>query len=205
MVAGAGPGAGPLALVTGVVGAGGVGMRVAPYLAAMSDRDPRPLLFLDVDGTLLPFGAGARRATAGPVAASVDAVAGNPLLARLDLRLGPLLSGLPCDLVWATTWMGEANDVLCPLLGLPTLPVITWPDEDEDEGDGRVHWKTRGLVSWAAGRPFVWLDDEVTDVDRRWVRQNHHADVLLHQVTPSTGLTNADLAVVTAWLTHASR
>ncbi|MEH0820113.1 MULTISPECIES: hypothetical protein [unclassified Micromonospora] len=55
----------------------------------------RPLLFLDVDGTLLPFGG-----SAGP---SDDGV--NPLLAGLDAGHGCRLAALPCALVWATTWM----------------------------------------------------------------------------------------------------
>lgn len=107
----------------------------------------RPLLFLDVDGTLLPFGA------AGPM--GDDA---NPLLAGLDAEHGRRLAALPCDLAWATIWGGEANEVLAPRLGLPRLglpqlPVIDWPDED-DHG-GRLHWKTRRLVEWAAGRRFA--------------------------------------------------
>ncbi len=32
-----------------------------------------------------------------------------------------------------------------------------------------MHWKTRRLVQWAAGRRFVWADDEITDTDRMWV------------------------------------
>ncbi|SCG44216.1 hypothetical protein GA0070614_1186 [Micromonospora coxensis] len=71
----------------------------------------RPLLFLDVDGTLRPFAF-----RAGPV--GDDA---NPLLAGLDAQHGRRLAALPCDLVWATTWMAEANEVLAPRFGLPQL------------------------------------------------------------------------------------
>jgi hypothetical protein len=55
--------------------------------------------------------------------------------------------------VWATSWMSEANDVIAPILGLPTLPLVDWPDEDLTVP--RLHWKTVGLVSWSAGRAFV--------------------------------------------------
>ncbi len=62
---------------------------------------------------------------------------GNPLLAGLDAEHGRRLAALPADLVWATTWMAEANEVLAPRLGLPQLPVVGWPD---DEGNGgRLH------------------------------------------------------------------
>jgi hypothetical protein len=32
-----------------------------------------------------------------------------------------------------------------------------------------VHWKNAPLTRYAARRPFVWLDDEITDPDRRWL------------------------------------
>jgi hypothetical protein len=38
---------------------------------------------------------------------------------------------------------------ISPLLGLPVLPVVVWPDGPEPT-DGR-HWKTATLVAWAAG------------------------------------------------------
>ena len=156
-----------------------------PARQAMTDR---PLLFLDVDGTLLPFGG-----SAGP---SDDGE--NPLLAGLDAGHGRRLAALPCDLVWATTWMHDANEVLAPRLGLPPLPVVDWPDDEDD--DGRLHWKTRRLVEWAAGRRFVWLDDEITDADRRWVAGNHSASALLHRVDARRGLTDADHRLVAQWL-----
>ncbi|HUQ59120.1 HAD domain-containing protein [Lentzea sp.] len=147
----------------------------------------RPILFLDVDGPLLPFGHG---------------VAGTPGLARLDPRHGPRLAALPCELIWATTWMDEANDEIAPLLGLPELPVATWPDdpatEDADARRG-LHWKTRRLVALAGDRPFAWVDDEIGEKDRAWVGR-HHSRALLHAVDPRLGLTDADYLALDAWL-----
>ncbi|MEV0273496.1 HAD domain-containing protein [Hamadaea sp. NPDC050747] len=148
----------------------------------------RPLLFLDVDGTLLPFAGAGRQRDDEP----------NPLLAGLDPEHGRRLAALPCDLVWATTWMAEANEVLTSRLGLPQLPVVDWPDEDEDHG--RLHWKTRYLVEWAMGRPFVWVDDEITDADRTWILANHSSSALAHRVDPRYGLTDADYDVIEQWL-----
>lgn len=103
-------------------------------------------MFLDVDGTLIPFGA----SQSAPSTPGWDDVREgvNPLLSRLAPQHGSRLSALPCDLVWATTWMDDANDEIAPLLGLPALPVVGWPDSDED---GPLHWKTRALVAWADG------------------------------------------------------
>jgi HAD domain in Swiss Army Knife RNA repair proteins len=148
----------------------------------------RPLLFLDVDGTLLPFAA---------IGEQSDEKS-NPLLAGLDPEHGRRLAALPCDLVWATTWMDEANEVLTPRLGLPQLPVVDWPEEDD--GDDRLHWKTRNLVEWAMGRPFVWVDDEISVADQTWIMVNHSSPALAHRVDPRCGLTVADYDAIEQWL-----
>ncbi|MEV6368019.1 HAD domain-containing protein [Micromonospora musae] len=157
----------------------------------------RYLLFLDVDGPLIPFKARPGRRNPAP-ARSLEVI-GNPLLDRLDPADGRRLSALGCQLVWATTWMAEANEVISPLLGLPDLPVVEWPDDDEEPERG-LHWKTSHLVRWAAGRPFVWLDDETTDADRRWVAAHHPTRALLRRVDPYAGLTDADFSAVRRWL-----
>jgi hypothetical protein len=152
------------------------------------------LLFLDVDGPLIPLRTRATRASAIPNDT------GNPLLDRLDPDDGERLLALGCELVWATTWMAEANEVVAPRLGLPPLPYIAWPDDDEPSPG--LHWKTVHLTQWAAGRPFVWLDDETTAVDRRWVAANHPGNALPHTVDPRTGLTAEDFQVVRDWLSR---
>ncbi|MGX1270834.1 HAD domain-containing protein [Streptomyces phaeoluteigriseus] len=150
------------------------------------------LLFLDVDGPLIPFGGPDPYPLYGPPAA-------HPLLPRLDPALGPRLLALGCEPVWATTWGEDANTVVGPRLGLPPLPVL---DLDPDDGPPvpGVHWKTRPVLSRAAGRPFVWLDDEITPADREYAAARHPAPALLHRVDPRRGLTRRDFEAVEAWL-----
>ncbi|GIF05124.1 hypothetical protein Asi03nite_26620 [Actinoplanes siamensis] len=149
------------------------------------------MIFLDVDGTLIPLRARTIPATPTPPTHA------NPLLARIDPADGPRLRSLDGELTWASTWMEEANAIISPRLGLPHLPVVDWPDEDPVPG---LHWKTAFLTEYAQGRPFVWLDDEVTDTDQRWVAAHHSGRALLRRVYPFTGLTDADFAAVRAWL-----
>lgn len=163
----------------------------------------RPLLFLDVDGPLVPFGGSGNTSDHHHrrlAPALARALADNPLLHRLDPRHGRWLAALEFELVWATTWGADANEVIGPLLGLPELPVVRWPPDADGDPPGPVHWKTPGLVTWAAGRPFVWVDDEITDADRRWVETHHTAPALPHRVDARRGLTRADVDAIRAWL-----
>lgn len=156
------------------------------------------LLFLDVDGTLLPFGASRPYPVYEPAFARPTADA-PPLLTRIDPSLGPRLAALRCGLVWATTWMDDANVCVSPWLGLPQRPLVDWPDPAEG-APGGLHWKTRPLVDWAAGRAFVWLDDEIGDADRDWVSAHHPERALLRRVDHRYGITGADLDAVREWL-----
>jgi hypothetical protein len=165
----------------------------------------RPLLFLDVDGPLIPFGIDPVRQPDGSPAywasPELPEAGANPLLARLDPEHGRRLSALSCDLVWATTWMAEANNEIAPRIGLPELPLVVWPDSSEDDEDrGGLHWKTRALVEWAAGRSFVWVDDEITGKDQAWVAAHHRGRALLHRVDHRRGLTDEDFDVIGQWL-----
>ncbi|MEU5553519.1 HAD domain-containing protein [Micromonospora sp. NPDC047793] len=164
------------------------------------------MVFVDIDGVLIPFRArpaAAGRAHSGSAEDGPDCY-GNPLLDRLDLDDGRRLLALPGELVWASTWMAEANEVVAPRLGLPALPVVDWIDDDEEPPSG-VHWKTASVARWAAERPFVWLDDEITDADRRWAAAHHPHPTLLNRVDPHVGLTDLDLAAVRRWLDHRNR
>ncbi|MFI8228142.1 hypothetical protein ACIGDI_04895 [Streptomyces sp. NPDC085900] len=157
-----------------------------------------PLLFLDVDGTLVPY-RGARLPTTEEGWAAWQH-ASNPQLSRMDPGHGPRLLALPCALVWATAWMGDADTVIAPLLGLPELPVAALPEAPQEYPADVLNWKTAALVRVARGRPFVWVDDSITELDQAWVSVNHPGPALLHRVDALAGLAAADFAVIGDWL-----
>jgi hypothetical protein len=158
----------------------------------------RAILFLDVDGVLIPYGGDERVPDSASVARSGPETDDERHLRRIDPTLGARLLALGCDLVWATGWEDRANEVVAPLVGLPALPVLNW--ELTDMVSSWLHWKTATIVAFAAGRPMVWLDDELTGRDQEWVAMAHPARALLHRVDPRTGLTEADLDAVRGWL-----
>ncbi|MDX2749618.1 hypothetical protein PV413_03370 [Streptomyces scabiei] len=173
----------------------------------------KPLLLLDVDGPLNPFDAPAHRRPAGYQThrlkpdgwiaqhPGVPEQRVKPLRVWLNPTHGPTLLALPFELVWATTWEHDANEWIGWRIGLPRerdLPVIEFGDQFADRPDG-TYVKTWRVVEYAAGRPFVWVDDQITDVDRAYVDRHHNGPALLHWVDPGKGLTHDDFAVLTDW------
>ncbi|MEV0458037.1 hypothetical protein [Catellatospora methionotrophica] len=168
----------------------------------------RPLLFLDVDGPLNPYAAKLSRRPEGYLTHRITTASDDgydmygrrrkPLRVWLRADHGPRLLALPYDLVWATTWTDEANEWIAPVLGLPELPVVDWPQPRSSGRDG-VHWKTRRLVEWAGGRDFAWVDDEVSDTDTAWIRASHPGRALVHRVDARLGLRDGDFTALASW------
>jgi hypothetical protein len=128
----------------------------------------------------------------------------KPLRVWLNPEHGARLLALPYELVWATTWMHEANVWIAPRIGLPDLTVVTWPETHQADPDS-VHWKTRRLVEEADGRAFAWVDDEIGERDRAWVAEHHPVPALLHWVDARKGLREEDFDVLAQWSTGAQR
>ncbi|MCQ1577257.1 hypothetical protein [Streptomyces parvus] len=170
----------------------------------------RPLLLIDVDGPLNPWAAKPSKRPEGYLTHRMRPTGWKhprqkPLRVWLNPEHGPQLLALPFDLVWATTWTHEANEWISPPLGLPDLPVITWPDDERTatspywKPEPKVFWKTRTIVEYAAGRPFAWIDDDLTDLDRAYVARHHDGPALLHHVHPRLGLLPDDFKALAAW------
>ncbi|MFC8227976.1 HAD domain-containing protein [Streptomyces sp. NPDC057287] len=165
----------------------------------------KPLLLIDIDGPLNPYAALSRRRT--PQGYERHRMrptgwdSGPPLPVLLNPDHGDELLTLTdrYELVWATTWKNEANEWIAPHLGLPPLPYIDWPDMHGVTGDG-TYWKTHHVVAYADGRPFAWIDDEVTDLDTAWVAAHHPGRALLRQIDPRVGLVRTDFDALADWV-----
>jgi hypothetical protein len=178
----------------------------------------RPLLLVDVDGPLNPYAARAQQRPAGyethrMMTPAWEAIqlrrlsrSGMPNKRPKPLRVwlnpdhGAELIAMPFDLVWATTWEEEANEYIAPVLGLPQLPFITWSTPRATPMGG-VFWKTPEIVSWADGRPFAWVDDEITEADDEYVLSYHDGPALLRRIDPRVGLLPDDFEALREWAT----
>lgn len=162
---------------------------------------PKPLLLLDVDGPLNPYAAKPTRRPEGyethrPTPAGWT----NPLRVWLNPQHGPMLLKLTglVDLVWATTWVDDANAIIGPLIGLPVLPVIPvgrpqWP--------GEHIWKLGAVVEYVAERAFAWFDDDFTPADLAWAakRDADGSPTLFAPIDPRVGIVQSDVDQVAEW------
>lgn len=173
----------------------------------------RPLLYLDVDGPLNPYAAKARRRVGYTlhkmlpptwIAQSFQPPERvKPLPVWLNPAHGPKLVALAehYDLWWATTWEHDANEWIGSHLGLPELPVVEWDHNRSRLNSHGAYWKTPQLIEHAAGRPFAWVDDEITRRDRSYVETFHDGRALLHRVEASLGLVDDDFTRLAEWAT----
>jgi len=170
---------------------------------------------IDVDGPLNPWAAKPHRRPEGYSTHRMDPVDqyGQPWtsLSRKPLRVwlkeshgaDLLVLADAFDLVWASTWGPEANRLIGPAVGLPELEYVNfWAQSktpEKPERSSGVYWKTPLLVTYAGGRPFAWIDDEITQADREYVAANHPGPALLHHVSPRLGLLEPDFKALADW------
>lgn len=128
----------------------------------------KPLLLVDVDGVLRPWGWG-----------NEDRIFDTQKNARRLQRLRKHF-----DLAWCTDWQDEANEVMAPRHGLPNLPVVR-----RTSGYHEVHWKLNWIEAFVGDKPYAFLDDDISDLGLLYASwRNSKVPTLWIPVKPSVGL-----------------
>jgi hypothetical protein len=146
---------------------------------------------VDIDGVISLFGFGKQLPTEG----SFHSIDGIPHF--LSSTAAEHLLGLQptFDLVWASGWEEKANEHLPHLLGVPTLPHLSF---ERSMGRANAHWKLDAIDAYAGERALAWIDDSFNDACHEWAGMRE-APTLLVQTTPASGLTRIEAQTLEDW------
>lgn len=153
----------------------------------------RPLLLVDIDGVLNPY----IGESALPRAYSAHQVGG--MTVALCAEHGRWLHELQSlyDLVWASTWEGDANALIGQRIGAPPeLPHLTFVDRDPQDWI----WKLPAVQRFVGARSVAWLDDEPGHGAAAWAEERTSPTLLLRPDS-RLGWTRAEFDQLVAFAT----
>ncbi|SCG55237.1 HAD domain-containing protein [Micromonospora zamorensis] len=153
-------------------------------------RITRPLLLLDIDGVLNPYGSPQPPAgyTEHRLFPGEEPVRVNPVHGTWITEASAVL-----DIAWATSWNDEANQLLAPLLHITPLPVVTMPCTPFHPSE-----KIPLIAAYAQQRPATWIDDLHSPEAHVWAARRT-SPTLLITTDPAIGLTRDSIDRVITW------
>lgn len=175
----------------------------------------KPILLLDVDGVVNAFRP-ERPHLVREAGTYWSHYRGEPGIytLRFDQEIVDMILALGevYEIHWATMWNDKANADLVPLLGIDPLPVLPCDPllgTQEAYRRGATPWvvrelwypKTALIPAYVAGRPFAWVDDDHTEVDREFLAQQPDVPQPFLLVKPDarTGLSWDDVVRLVEW------
>jgi hypothetical protein len=159
----------------------------------LSEEEPSPVLFVDVDGVISLFDFDPNDAPPGRFHL-VDGLH-HYIAGSAGEHLGRLAEAF--ELVWATGWEHRANEHLPSLLALPgkELPTLSF---DEQPVWGTAHWKVSAVDRYARGRSAAWIDDSLDETCEAWAERRSEPTLLV-PTEPATGITEEQVGRLLEW------
>jgi hypothetical protein len=100
---------------------------------------------------------------------------------------------------YGLAWGETANELICPIFGLPALPTIAFPPVPFEPRQ-----KVPAVAAFTADRAAAWVDDVITDEARAWAAQRVAPTVLV-EVCSASGLTGDAVERLLMWQTEVAR
>lgn len=146
---------------------------------------------VDIDGVISLFGFQASSRPDG----SFHSIDGIPHFLSSKAAKHLLALAPSYELVWASGWEEKANEYLPHLLGLPSLPHLSF---ERSVGRANAHWKLDAIDGYADGRPLAWIDDAFNEACWEWASARA-APTLLVETLPASGLTQHQTELLERW------
>jgi hypothetical protein len=154
----------------------------------------KPLLLVDIDGVISLFGFDPDKRPDGTWC-QVDGIA-HLLSSRAATNLHRLAARF--ELAWCSGWEEKANEHLPHLLGVPSLPYLSFDAQLQKSGR-HAHWKLAAIDAHAGpDRALAWVDDAFNDDCHAWAAERR-GPTLLIQTDPAIGLDDGVVSELHAW------
>lgn len=150
----------------------------------------KPLLLLDVDGVLAPFGMATKPTSYEQHTLETEFLGDHKVW--LNPAHGQWLASLEdvVDLAWCTGWEDEAPRLLGPMLNIKPAPVVRF--RERDVIDLPLN-KLPAVTDFVSDRAVVWIDDNHSGRETAWAK-DREAPTLLITPNHNVGLSQEHIA-----------